>query len=236
MTRPLRPAGCEHRRLSSSSAATTKSAWASGSSSASHADVPVRSWNCPGRRRAASLSGNPASSSSPVRFGSTVVRSNWIPARRARSAARAASRRRARSARSSLVCPATRATRTPRSAGRSPGRPLRTSRSSTTAATMHARVDGTAATMRASRGCSGRVTIMRPIAVSESSSARAPSIRSRLRPSFQARAGGGSGKARCSTGVPHSATSSARPDRSTDAISAERCAGRVPCSIFDHSR
>ena len=39
-----------------------------------------------------------------------------------------------------------------------------------------------------------------------------------------------------STAVPHAVSSRARPDRSTLAISAGRCAGRLPCSIFDHSR
>ena len=48
--------------------------------------------------------------------------------------------------------------------------------------------------------------------------------------------GGGSTNASCSSGVPHAASSSASPARSTWVISAARWAGRVPCSIRLHSR
>ena len=70
--RPRRRAGSARRdRLPSTSAATRNSASASGSSSATQAPDPVRIWNWPRRRLAARRSGNPASSSSPARSGST---------------------------------------------------------------------------------------------------------------------------------------------------------------------
>ena len=111
--RRRRPGGCAHRRAARRGRRRRRSR-------RGRADrprpttpaVPVRSWNCPGRRRAARRSGNPASSSRPVASGSTVLVSNRTPARLARSLARATNRRTApRSARSSDVCPATRATR-----------------------------------------------------------------------------------------------------------------------------
>ena len=95
-------------RLPSRSAATTNGTVASGSSSATHAPLPLRSWNWPGRRRPARRSGNPTSSAAPASSGSTASASKRTPARRAMSAARSRTRSTARrSARSSRTCPHT---------------------------------------------------------------------------------------------------------------------------------
>ena len=153
-------------RLPSRSAATTNGAVASGSSSATHAPVPLRSWNWPGRRRPARRSGNPTSSAAPASSGSTASVSKRTPARRAMSAARSRTRSTARrSARSSRTWPHTSATRSARSAGSRSLRPRMTSRSSTTAATTHDRRPAAPATMRASRGWTGSPTIARPSGV-----------------------------------------------------------------------
>ena len=95
-------------RLPSRSAATTNGTVASGSSSATHAPAPVRSWNWPGRRGGRRAGrGSRASRAAPARVGvDGVERRSGCPARRARSAARSRTRATARrSARSSRPCP-----------------------------------------------------------------------------------------------------------------------------------
>ena len=120
----------------------------------------------------------------------------------------------------------TSATRSARSAGSSSARPRRTSRSSTSAATTHARPCrfGRRATMRARRGCTGSPTS--PARRGRTTRARrcAPSSTQQLVACCSARGGGGSTKRSCSSGVPHAASSSASPARSTWVISASRWA------------
>ncbi|CAB4818999.1 unannotated protein [freshwater metagenome] len=91
-------------------------------------------------------------------------------------------------------------------------------------------------TMCASRGCSGRANIRRPLSVMRPSVSTAPN---RLRSSpacCRLRAGGGSAQRSSSTGVPQAANSKASPARSTWVISGSRCARRVPCSSLLQSR
>ena len=173
----------------------------------------------------------------PATSGSTAPASKRTPARRAMSAARSRTRSTARrSARSSRTWPHTIATRSARSAGSRSVRPRSTSRSSTTAATTHASASGRPTTMRARRGWTGRPTIDRPIGVMAPSSSSAPRSVSSSTAWRRAFAGGASTNDSCSAGVPHAASSSTNPARSTWVISAARWAGRVPCSIRLHSR
>ena len=74
----------------------------------------------------------------------------------------------------------------------------------------------------------------RPLGVTSGSIA--PSNVSSSTAARHARVGGGSAKRSAPGGAPHAASSRASPPRSTSRISAVRCAGRVPCSIRDHSR
>ncbi len=93
------------------------------------------------------------------------------------------------------------------------------------------------ATMRASRGCSGRSTIRRPTSVSRPSSSTAPSVRSSASASLpRPRRRWFGERAARSTGVPQAATSRARPARSTRGDLGGAVGGRLPCSICDHSR
>ena len=141
-------------RLPSRSAATRNGTVASGSSSATQAPDPVRSWNWPGRRRPARRSGNPASNAAPASSGSTASRSKAMPARRAMSAARSRTRLPARSPRR------TSSTRIARSADAARSRTM--SRSSTRAATTHDSVSGRPTIIRASRGWTGSPSMRRP--------------------------------------------------------------------------
>ena len=93
-----------------------------------------------------------------------------------------------------------------------------------------------ATTIRASRGWTGRPTIERPAAVMAPASSTAPRSVSSSIACRRAFVGGSSTNASCSAGVPHAASSSTNPARSTWVISAARWAGRVPCSMRLHSR
>ena len=97
-----------------------------------------------------------------------------------------------------------------------------TSRSSTTAVTAQAADIGAPATILARRGCNGSLTIAVPMSVRRPLSSSAPSIVSSSTPWRQVRCGGGSANDSRSGVVPHAASSSARPARSTDMISAGR--------------
>ncbi len=148
-------------RLPSRSAATTNSSAASGSVSGSHAPDPVRSWNCPARRRPASRSGNASNSVAPE--ASTVdvaervaVESDARPLGDVgRPVAQPLDGTTGRPDRAMPV-PATTRTRIAMSAGTSSDRPRSTSRSSTIAASTHASGVGEAAIILARRGCTGR--------------------------------------------------------------------------------
>ena len=206
---------------------------ASGSSSATHGPVPVRSWNCPGRRRAGQPVGEPDEQRGAglVRVDGAGVEGDPGPPRQVGGAlAHAGASPAGRPARR----PSGRTRRRPAAPGRRAAcRAARaaTSRSSTSAATTHARVSPRPTIMRARRGWTGRPTMRRPIAVMAPSVERPELGEQRRRACRRAFAGGRSMNARSSAGVPQAASSSARPARSTWVISAARWAGRLPCSI-----
>ena len=225
-------------RLPSRSAATTNGAPASGSSSATHAPVPLRSWNWAGRpaRREAVREPGEEGDAGEVGVDRAGVEAHAgaagdvggplaDPVGGPPVGAVVADVDRTRSP-----------TRRARSAGRRSPRPRSTSRSSTTAATTHASESGRATTIRARRGWTGRPTIDRPTAVMAPASSSAPRSVSSSTAWRRAFAGGASTNDSCSAGVPHAASSSTKPARSTWVISAARCAGRVPCSMRLHSR
>ena len=225
-------------RLPSRSAATTNGAVASGSSSATHAPVPLRSWNWPGRRRAAEAVGEPDEQrrAGVVGIDGVEVEADpGPPGDVGRPLAHPAAAR--RSARSSPTRPATASTRRARSAGARSRDVRTTSRSSTTAATTHDSVSGRPTIMRARRGWTGSPTIRRPERGDRPGTVDARRGRRAARPpgAWPSAAAGRRTTAR-SAGVPQAASSSTSPARSTWVISAARWAGRVPCSMRLHSR
>ena len=243
--RPSAPPRCSApRRGAAPSAASTSAtarngAEASGSISGSQPPPPSRRRNRPPPRAWAMRSGWASATKGPRVAGSTADCS--APTRRAMSRAR---RRATATAGEPDPEPrpgaATSATRSARSALRSDRRPPRTSRSSSTAATTAAghpcpcRCPST--TMRASRGCSGRSAIARPTVVGRPLAPSAPSAPSRAPASDHAAAGGWSGNAIAAGSLPHTASSSASPARSTTEISGSAKRGRSRCSASDQSR
>ena len=168
-------------------------------------------------------------------------RSKLMPTRCAMSRARRIKRSTApRSARSWRSRPITTRMRNDISLGSSSARPRRMSRSSSNAAMTQAN-DWSAAptestTIRARRGCAGTLSIARPTSVMRWLASNAPSSSSSSAPCAKVRGGGASGKVSSAAEVPHAASSSASPARSTWVISASRWARRVDCSSLLHAR